>query len=317
MGDLKTIQKNMGWIDLYSLSETTVKKSLQRLDEDVKRAKDDFQRQSFVKQKLKDEENLRFIEALKGHKKYSSAVSGYTAPRSKKWDDKARENETWRRKSKGGLYYACKVAHKTVHFCLDGLGDFKTTIGKSYAGKAGDDGIEGPEGTTWAVPPDRAQNESDRKFRVVTGAELRWVYRNREDADVQKHIQFWLANKPSVPPWDPGYTGRVADWSQYTPREKKDIHNDSLVVEEVEQDVLEESPSVKAELNRVHTSINQNLAKIDQSVGDSSASSATPARPQPQVVAKKSTPPPIPPKPIRKANTGVSVKQLMSMFQNG
>jgi hypothetical protein len=67
----------------------------------------------------------------------------------------------------------------------------------------------------------RLHDWRSNKVRSVTGAELRWVYRHRFNARVQRHIQFWLNDQPCHAPWHslmvgvPG--GGPKAWSRYKP----------------------------------------------------------------------------------------------------
>jgi hypothetical protein len=124
-----------------------------------------------------------FRAMLLEHPKYKSSV------------DAAGTNETTRRKDKGGLLWASKSGKK-VHFVLDGL-DMATVVGKTFGGKN----------------PDKPATATAPKNRSITGAELRWIYRNRADKQVEACVQFWFYKKPCCPPWDKYY---VLDWSPLT-----------------------------------------------------------------------------------------------------
>ncbi len=305
--NIQLVQEHMGWIDLYILNERWVHKQLADLKESIANAKDAVLLGRLKHSAEKWEENQRFIDALKDHEKYESAVGGYVAPFSNKWEDKAKENETWRRKSKGGLYYACKVADKTVHFCLDGFNDFKAVILKSYAGKGGG-AIGDKHGGKWQVPPDRAESAGERKFRIVTGAELRWIYRYREDPDVASHIQFWHGGgkvAPCCPPWVAGFPGQQVDWSQYSPK-ANDIHNDHAVADEIHDDIVR-SPDTTLQLLKivedVHT-IEVHVAKV------APPRPSVPHPPLPRPASPAKTTPPTVAMP-----TKVSVEQLRKLFE--
>jgi thiol-disulfide isomerase/thioredoxin len=150
-------------------------------------------------------DHTQFLETLKSHDKYKDAVNG-----------NLRDNSAVRHKSKGGLYWATKVAKKDLHFALDGI-DMNPVVKKSGA-------LDHPKGPVDTLP------EGERKTRALTGSELRWLYRNKGDPDVQKLIHFKLDDKPVPPPWekhpvsekDPG--GREIDgpslWAQYKPSKK-------------------------------------------------------------------------------------------------
>lgn len=161
-----------------------------------------------------------FRNALTLHDIYKSAVPAGTPSKvPPTGQSEAKYNEDVRRKDKGGLDWAVKSANpgRHVHFLLDDL-NMSQVVGKTSPGD---------EGT------------GDGKMRGITGAELRWIYRNRHRADVQQRIQFWLSEvtywrarpttppiptstlKQSVPPWDNSYTDTKyppAIWAAYTPK---------------------------------------------------------------------------------------------------
>jgi hypothetical protein len=95
-----------------------------------------------------------------------------------------------RRISKGGLlgtaHGSPSFADRKVHFCLYGININRVV----FKDKASD-------GTP--------QNKQDRR---VTGAELRWIYRNRQNTKVQANILFWRKSDDSgnfeqcMAPWD-------------------------------------------------------------------------------------------------------------------
>lgn len=113
----------------------------------------------------------------------------------------------WKRKSKGGLWWAARKAAKTVHFCLDGL-DMAQVIGKSFPGVDGDKGRDFPVGPDRKTVTDWTQKETS-----ITGAEVRWIYRNRKDPEVANLIQFWLNFQPVEPPW----ISNPQPWKSYKP----------------------------------------------------------------------------------------------------
>lgn len=142
-----------------------------------------------------------FVAALRDHPKFLTSVDGEDT------------NENVRRKDKGGLLWAAKNG-KTVHFVLDGL-DMRAVVGKSFAG----------------ANPDRPASVHGPKNRSITGAELRWLYRNRHLALVQACVQFWFYKTQVCPPWETYYSidwssgdarmveqDGVALWSTYTPK---------------------------------------------------------------------------------------------------
>lgn len=100
-----------------------------------------------------------------------------------------------RRKCKTGIDYICRNASGTIHFCLDGL-DIFAVAAKSYDGPGARDNPKGKA-------HDQAWFE---KSRSITGAEIRWVYRHRNDVAIRSRIQFWNRESgqwvPCPPPWD-------------------------------------------------------------------------------------------------------------------
>lgn len=145
--------------------------------------------------------NASFAATLTGHAKYSRALDADLTG--------IEGNSAWRAKSKGGLLWATSVAHKHVHFCLDGL-VMTDVVGKSYPGRGPSQiGRDTPAGT----PP-------DEKERSITGSELRWIYRNRRNPEVSALIQFWRYDSfhkrwaQCTPPWE----WHNSVWAAYNPR---------------------------------------------------------------------------------------------------
>lgn len=119
----------------------------------------------------------------------------------------------WKRKSKSGLWWALRSAGKTVHFCLYGL-DMDQVVNKCFPG------VDGGKGRDFPVGPARKQiTDFTKKETSITGAELRWMYRNRADDAVKNLVQFWNRASSSapfdvcVPPW----VTNSALWGNYTP----------------------------------------------------------------------------------------------------
>jgi hypothetical protein len=54
-----------------------------------------------------------------------------------------------------------------------------------------------------------------QKWRVYTGSELRWIYRNRQDPRVAARLQFWQDMQPCFPPWEQPQWRRL--WQTYRP----------------------------------------------------------------------------------------------------
>lgn len=138
-------------------------------------------------------DNEAFRQWLGVHKKYSKVVNMQNV--NYEW-------RHWRQKSKGGIEWATKYANprKHVHFCLDKMTDPLTQMAivtKTY-------GDDSPKGTPW-----------DQKIRSITNAELRWIYRHRNEGGVKKYVQFWENGKQCGPPWERPELQDV--WKAYTP----------------------------------------------------------------------------------------------------
>jgi hypothetical protein len=109
-----------------------------------------------------------------------------------------------KQKCKGGLWWATQVAKKQVHFYLEGLNFWDTC-------------------------------NNTRGLRSITDAELRWIYRFKDNGNVQEYIQFWRpagckkwadlqAAKGSHsgveqcgPPWE-DFEGGMQVWASYKPK---------------------------------------------------------------------------------------------------
>ena len=120
-----------------------------------------------------------------------------------------------RRKSKGGLEYILNWTDHRIHFCLQSL-NLEQVPAKNYVGRRGDlkDSVGGTkDGFAW-----------DQKARLITGSELRWVYRNRAKLAVRRRVQFWDGADPvqCLPPWDdPAQPKAVRSaWAAYHPTVK-------------------------------------------------------------------------------------------------
>jgi hypothetical protein len=111
-------------------------------------------------------------------------------------------NAVFRAKSKAGLLY-CMQSNIYVNFVLDSL-ILTEVMGKSRSNDF--------------------KNSPDDKFRNVTGAELRWIYRYKNAPECKALIQFWVNGQKCCPPWEAGYKTFVAtapDWT-YVPSNPKD-----------------------------------------------------------------------------------------------
>lgn len=93
-----------------------------------------------------------------------------------------------KRRSKVGLAL-CAHHSIPVHFALDLL-NMEEVTNKSYP------------------------NETETK-RIITNAELRFVFRFRSNVKMQNCIQFWLDKSPVAPPWDDTSTAYHKSWGVY------------------------------------------------------------------------------------------------------
>lgn len=91
--------------------------------------------------------------------------------------------EAWTRTSKAGLEFQTKSRNKRIHFILDEIA-FDRVIEK----KPGD----------------------------ITSAEIRWLYRNRNNPQVANNVVYWLDGVKVMPPWECEPIGSI--FSRYLPR---------------------------------------------------------------------------------------------------
>lgn len=146
------------------------------------------------------QDNAFFAEWLGQHKKYSRSAGSavYNKPLADCW-------RHWREKSKGGIEWQTKVRKKNVHFCLDRMTD--PLIQHAITTKTfGDQDSDPTVKVAW-----------DKKNRAITNAELRWIYRNRKDPDVNARVQCWENLKPCPPPWGRGDAILDGLWNAYKP----------------------------------------------------------------------------------------------------
>lgn len=95
------------------------------------------------------------------------------------------------RSCKAGLAYAATVRKGKVHFVLDGI-DFKRIL----------------------EDLDKPRNE-----REITGKELRWLFRHRDDSQIKNEVLFWENGVPAKPPWErPEY---ASAWEAYDKKTKE------------------------------------------------------------------------------------------------
>lgn len=125
-----------------------------------------------------------FISVLLTHPKYASIVNS----------EFSFDRKEITRKCKGGLYWVSTLKDDTtVHYILDGI-DFH-----------------------------RMLNSSVSHQKSITDSELRWIFRNRHNPQVQKHVQFWLNGLPTTPPWT-WTDGTEQLWAEYDIRRLQSPH---------------------------------------------------------------------------------------------
>lgn len=168
-----------------------------------------------------------FIDSLTAHQKYSSVLN-YDLADNNNWNNEPIKTAAYaKRKCKGGLNWITQNTTRRIHFLLDGL-EMESVPAKNF--------------TTVPYARDHPQGKAPAalawtaKERSITGAELRWVYRNRNNIRVQKQIQFWKKSvkwqttgfgkhtsvdtfSPCPPPWsDKGQPASVRNaWAAYIP----------------------------------------------------------------------------------------------------
>lgn len=97
-------------------------------------------------------------------------------------------NHRIKRMSKAGLNLFL-LKGRTVHFVLDGINMDQV--------------------------PTKSFNSEATNTRSITGAELRWIYKHRDEQTVQDNIQFWANKKPTTPPWSPDSSNYSDQWAIY------------------------------------------------------------------------------------------------------
>ncbi len=171
-----------------------------------------------------------FRDALLANGKYAEVVQhgdvGWDLSDNAHWQggDYERALTVAKRKCKGGLEWIIYNTTRKIHFCLDGM-NLAAAASKTYDGLSGGSadapqGKAGPLVDTYAKP------------RSITGAEIRWVYRNKLDPRVRTAVQFWRRKvswaggvKTTAgwyqcpPPWsDPAASHEVRSaWAAYLP----------------------------------------------------------------------------------------------------
>lgn len=159
--------------------------------------------------------NKEFAEYLRTHKKWHVVPEEDKDIERKAADpnDPCDSNNLWRKKSKAGLEFLAKNGHD-VHFAIDEGFNSQDCISKPMNYTE----TKVPWGAT--KPEFKASLPSGVtvKLRIITYAEIRFVYRNRNDDDFKKHIQFWYMNgdvgTPKAAPW----VTDKAIWDTYVPQ---------------------------------------------------------------------------------------------------
>jgi hypothetical protein len=134
--------------------------------------------------KPRSSEAKGFRKALREHRKYD--------PRSVAGEEKGETRV--RQACKGGVEFTTG-RKKLIHFILDGL-NMDWVIKKA-----------GP----W---DQMGLTSGGEKARDITGAEMRWIYRHRDDPKVMPFILFWRGGQNVAPPWIEDPTA----WAHYVPR---------------------------------------------------------------------------------------------------
>ncbi|MEL7467956.1 MAG: hypothetical protein AAFN27_05865 [Pseudomonadota bacterium] len=135
-----------------------------------------------------------------------------------------------RKKSKGSLLWAAKNGIH-IHFVMSALASKKSqemVVKKTstFGGllSKGDNPFGKLVPTHFNFKESEFTPEYVAKSRNVSGSELRWIYRMRDNDKVQKYVQFWRSDdgkafKQCTPPWTWKDDGIDALWEEgYKPR---------------------------------------------------------------------------------------------------
>ncbi len=153
--------------------------------------------------------NRDFAKFCRSNTKYNEVVNGISDTEVAATDDDVANNRRWRRKSKAGIEFLVKH-HHNIHFAVDAGMDWTAVISKPLAYTE----TATPFG---AKPEFKASDEF--KMRIITYAEIRFIYRNRTNDDFAKRIQFWYQGSangmfsPGPTPW----TKDATTWANYLP----------------------------------------------------------------------------------------------------
>lgn len=138
----------------------------------------------------------RYMQAIRAHNNDEDAYAPTVRA--------ALQNAAWRAKSKFGMEWTIANARGHIHFVLDAI-DMGAVVTKTHR-------FVDPGGQVLAQDNPRGKAPADGdKERTITHSELRWVYRNRTNPQVQQRVQFWrtpagAAIAPCGPPWDDAVT---------------------------------------------------------------------------------------------------------------
>ncbi|MBR7651966.1 hypothetical protein KCX83_06470 [Brucella oryzae] len=157
----------------------------------------DAERDMLERKRIMPTNQAEFSEFTSRHHKYHSILSSKFI----RFEDRYIYNDdVLKRKCKSGLGWMVD-SKMTVHFILDGI-NMTEVVNKSN--------IQDKRGCT----------SGGSTLRSITGAELRWIYRNRNDINVQRRVQFWNKGQPVSPPW---FGVGKELWDQYEPRSDPDM----------------------------------------------------------------------------------------------
>jgi hypothetical protein len=199
-------------------------------------------------------DNSAFREVVKKHPKYNSALTRpYFIAKTIDNNDAncLRKNSfigdptSVARKCKAGIYWVTKRQNDrlffprfskkcSLHFILDEI-NFREVVLKTSVHDLKCENLDQffeytskykCDNEVTLKPLDDHPASNKIKNRSVTGSELRWIFRNRNDKNVQKAIQFWYEGKHCCPPWDPGFDlickqDVVKLWKLYEPKSEQ------------------------------------------------------------------------------------------------
>ncbi len=145
---------------------------------------------------------LGFIEFMENHPKWNPDLR----PGEDRFHTRTKHG------SKAGLEYTTKVMKRKIHFVLDKL-DMQMVVGKSGPGDE-----EGENDVKLAIMQRKDPAQAEKK-RDVTGSELRWLYRHRNDTAVMDNVRFWEDYNPVAPPWNDQRCSNL--WATYKPKSEQ------------------------------------------------------------------------------------------------